>query len=396
VIAYVSQRFPAATETFTYDEVRALGQAGLDVRVFSFRPALAGPSWSTDDVELTVLPGRPGPYLRALGRWALRRPRRLLRAASWVVFGPFVRRPTWRERLAALAALPRGAVLAGIADAQLFHAQFANEAATAALVAGHLSGRPFSFRSHTAPNPQLLRTKLERAAVVLSISDYDARLLRATAPDARVEVARLGVAVPASEYERDPGLVVSVGSLIEKKGHHVLVDACAILARDGVRFRCEIVGEGWKHAELARRVAAASLEGRVVLRGALPRDETLALLGRANVAVLASVPSSSEGEDGIPVALMEAMALATPAVGTALSGIPELIRDGATGLVVPPGDAPALAAALRALLEDPALTRRLGEAGRETIRAEYDPKRVFARAAEILAAAARQEGFRGS
>jgi glycosyltransferase involved in cell wall biosynthesis len=387
VIAYLSHRFPAATETFTYDEVRALRAAGLDVRVFTFR---AGDElgWPLEDVDVTQLPAGPWPYLRALGAWALRRPGRLARAAAWALLGPYHRRPTRRERLAGLAALPRGAFLAQLPDVELYHAQFANEAATAALIAARLAGRPFSFRSHTAPNPQLLREKLERASVVLSISEYDAQLLRTVSPRARVEVARLGVAPAHPDDPRDPLLIAAVGSLIEKKGHHVLVEACALLARGGVPFRCEIAGEGFLRTELERQIAEASLTEAVVLRGQLGRSETLGLLGRAAVAVLASVPSDAEGEDGIPVALLEALARGTPVVGSALSGIPELVDDGRTGLLVPPGDAAALAAALRRLLDDPALGRRLGDAGRARVREQYDPERVFAQAAAALGRAA--------
>jgi glycosyltransferase involved in cell wall biosynthesis len=388
VIAYLSQAFPKGTETFTYDEVRALADRGLAVRVYSFR---AGDElgWPLDGIDVrTISLARS---LAALARAAVRHPLRLLQAAGWVVAGRFLRPPTRRERLATLAALPRGALLALEPGIDLYHAQFANETATAALVAAHLTGRPFSFRSHTAPNPQLLERKLARAAVVLAISEDDRRRLLERAPEGRIELARLGVEAPEDPGPNDrPPLIAAVGSLIEKKGHHVLVEACALLAARGVVFTCEIAGKGPLRGELQRRIEAAGLADRVVLRGHLPRPETLALLGRARIAALASVPSAAEGEDGIPIALVEALARATPAVATALAGIPELVVDGETGLLVEPGDAEGLADALQRLLGDRQLARTLGAAGRQKVVLEYDPDACFGCAAELLRGAMRR------
>ncbi len=364
MIAFVSQRFPVGTETFTYDEVEGLRRNGLDVTVFSLRPG-EPLGWPVGAVR--VLPS-PAVCLGAVAYWLLRRPLRVVRALAWL-----------RPSLASLAALPRGAWLARVPDVELYHAQFAFEAATAALIAAHLSRRPFSFRSHTGPRAPALRSKLRHAAIVLSISDYDRGLLLDVEPKAHVEVARLGVRIPPPPSAADPGLVVAVGSLIEKKGHAVLLSAVALLAERGVDVRCEIVGEGPERAALERLAGP-----RATLRGQLGREETQALLARAEVCVLASVHSAREGEDGIPVSLMEALAFGKPVVASGLSGIPELVRDGETGLLVPPGDVAALADALERLLRDPELRRRLGEAGRSLVAELYAEDARAARAAELL------------
>lgn len=388
MIAYLAHRFPVATETFTYDEVGALARRGLEPVVFSFRPGDAL-DWPLEGTKVRLLPrARSGAYAAALGYWAVRRPFRLLRAAVWAALGRFPRRPTRRERLAALFALPRGALLARERRVRLYHAQFANETATAALIAGYLAGRQFSFRSHTAPNPQLLGLKLRRAALVLSIGERDRASLLAVEPRARVEVARLGVELPSDAEPKEAGLVVSVGSLIEKKGHHVLIDACRILTDEGVAFRCEIAGDGWMRGELESRIERLGLGGRVLLRGHLDREKALRLLRRASVCVLASVPSEREGEDGVPVVLVEALARRTPCVASELSGIPEVVVHELTGLLVPPGDAAALAAAIRRILRDGELSRFLGEAGREHVAERYEREACYARAAELLASAA--------
>ena len=239
MIAYLSQRFPAATETFTYDEVVALATAGLPVEVVSFRPG-EPLGWSLDGVAVETLPSLGSPrYVRALGWWLVRRPQRVLLATALVLGAQACRGVGRRERVARLAALPRGAELARRPGVTLYHAQFAESAATAALVASLLSDRPFSFRSHTAPRPDLLRAKLARAAVVLSISEHDRARLLAVETGARVELARLGVAVAdtAPPGGRDQALVAAVGSLIEKKGHHVLIEAVGRLREQGLAVR---------------------------------------------------------------------------------------------------------------------------------------------------------------
>jgi colanic acid/amylovoran biosynthesis glycosyltransferase len=389
MIAYVSQAFPIATETFTYDEVRALVREGCDVRVHALRRG-APLGWDVSDIAVAVLPQSPLSLAVATLRAAVAHPTRFVRALGWALeAGVGARGASLRVRLANLAALPRGTALAASPGVSLFHAQFANEAATAAMIAAHLTGAPFSFRSHTSPTPRLLATKLRRAVLVLAISDHDRDVLLQSYPEARVEVARLGVAVPDERPSRDAQLIVSVGSLIEKKGHHNLVAACCLLADRGVPFRCEILGEGWMRDRLAAQIVDEGLADRVVLRGHVDRAETLDLLGRAAVATLAPVPSPTEGEDGIPVALIEALARGAAVVSTRISGIPELVVDGRTGLLVAPNDVLALADALERVLRDPALARRLGDAGRAHVAAEYDPEQCFGRAARLLGEAAR-------
>jgi colanic acid/amylovoran biosynthesis glycosyltransferase len=385
MIAYLVHRFPVSTQTFTFDEVQALRQNGLSVEVVTFRPG-EDLDWSGDGLDVRVLPPTVSPYARALAFWVLRAPRRVARAAAWAAFGSFQFRPTFRERLANLLALPRGALLARDSRIGLFHAQFANETATTALVAAHLTGQPFSFRSHTARNPQLLATKLQQAALVLSISEHDMRLLRGVAPSARVEVARLGVKLPSGGTEtREPGLVVSIGSLIEKKGHDVLIEACRLLAANGIEFRCEIAGEGPLAASLEAQIDGSGLKERVVLLGRLDRSEVDELLERASCFVLASVPSPREGIDGLPVALLEAAAHALPLVASRIAAVPELVVDGETGILVPPSDAEALADAVATLLTDASAAAGLGLRAREVVAVDYSRDAAYARVAALLA-----------
>jgi glycosyltransferase involved in cell wall biosynthesis len=185
-----------------------------------------------------------------------------------------------------------------------------------------------------------------------------------------------------------PLAILSIGTLHEVKGQTHLVEACRRLAADGVPFRCTVVGEGPDRPALERQVAAAGLTRQVEFLGQRTREEIAALIGSSDVLVAPSVPTRGGKREGIPVVLMEAMSAGLPVVASALSGIPELVVDGSSGLTVPPGDAAAIAAALRRLHDDPELRARLGVAARERVLAEFDVDRNAARLVERIGAVA--------
>jgi glycosyltransferase involved in cell wall biosynthesis len=170
----------------------------------------------------------------------------------------------------------------------------------------------------------------------------------------------------------DPLTIVCVGSLEEKKGQRYLVEACEILRARGVNFMCHLIGDGATREALAQQIAAAGLDDMVRLEGGQPRSEVARFLQSADVVALPSIVTKSGKMEGIPVALMEPLACEVPVVSTRISGIPELVEDGVTGLLVPPADAAALADALQRLAEQPELGLRMGRAGREKVLAEFD------------------------
>ncbi len=183
--------------------------------------------------------------------------------------------------------------------------------------------------------------------------------------------------------------ILSIGTLHEVKGQTHLIEACRLLAADGVPFVCRFVGDGPDRAGLEQQVAAAGLTDRIEFLGQRTRTEIARLLTSSDVLVAPSVPTRGGKREGIPVVLMEAMSSGLPVVASALSGIPELVVDGSSGLTVPPGDAAAIAAALRRLHDDPELRARLGAAARERVVAEFDVDRNAGRLiARIRAAGA--------
>jgi len=183
---------------------------------------------------------------------------------------------------------------------------------------------------------------------------------------------------------REP-LIVSVGRLVEKKGFSELIDACSLLKDRNCGFRCAIVGSGPLEEALRAQIARLGLANEVQLTGARPQDEVVRLVQEAAVFAAPCIVGSDGDRDGMPTVLLEAMALGTPCVATDVTGIPEILRDDDTGLMVPQHDAEALADAMERLLADAALRSRLAERARGLVEEQFDIHRNTARMREIFA-----------
>ncbi|HJT78811.1 MAG TPA: glycosyltransferase, partial [Gemmataceae bacterium] len=365
--------------TFIVDEIRWLRRLGARVALFSaFRPvperdpakdafrreSLYFPRWYRGVLAANLLCGlsRPRAYLRALA--LLRRegePLRMLLLAAY--FARAVRRE-------------------GI---QHLHGTFGTRTTTLAHVTALLGGRDYSFTTHAydifRPNPSLV-WKTNGARFMRTISRFNKRSIeeayRGVEPS-KVRVVYLGVdtkrfAPRPPGAEAAPVRLIAVGSLIEQKGHVILLRACKLLAERGCRFTCGIIGDGEKRGVIERERARLGMAGHVELLGNLPHDEVLRRLRAAQVFVLPCIDLRGQGEhvDGIPVALMEAMAEGLPTVSTAISGIPELIEDGVSGLLVPEKDEVRLAEALKRLIDDGELRARLGREARRRVEERFE------------------------
>ena len=185
----------------------------------------------------------------------------------------------------------------------------------------------------------------------------------------------MGVAASRQRAIRElatPPTVVIPASLIEIKGHTYLLQAVALLAERGTPVRLEIVGDGPERAPIEREIDRRKLRDHVVMRGFVTHDQLLQELedGRFDIAVLPSVGTAADSREGIPVALMEALAAGVPAVGTQMGGIPELLHDGA-GVLVPERDPDAIADAIARLIAEPAYREAVIECGDARIRKEF-------------------------
>ena len=266
-----------------------------------------------------------------------------------------------------------------------FHAHFATSATSVARLAARLADVTYSFTAHAKDiyGPEVRDDDLERKLVdacgVVTVSDYNLAHLRGTFGAAADRVTRVYNGLPLDEFpysspEFRPPLILFVGRLIEKKGLADLIDACAILDHSGRSFSCHIVGEGPLEVPLREQIDRLRLAGRVLLLGPRPRMQVVQHLQKASVFAAPCVVSSDGDRDGLPTVLIEAMAVGTPCVATHVTGIPELVSDGLTGLIVDEHKPYALAAALDRLLADPGLRVSLATAGRALIERSFDAR----------------------
>ncbi len=386
-VAYVMSRFPKLTETFILAELLAMDRAGVRVELHPLLRQRGEPvqpdaaPWVERAHYLPFL----SPEILRTQAWYLRdrrRRRRYLRAFADMLIG------TWRSPnflLGGLGIFPKVAHMARQMRAEgvdHVHCHFASHPALAGFLIRRLAGIPYSFTAHGSDlhvDRTMLPEKVREAAFVVTISQDNRRLIESTAGGAavgKVEVIHCGVdpsrLAPVERRSDGPLRIVAVGTLHEVKGQVHLIEACRRLAEAGVAFTCRFIGDGPDRAQLAARIDQLGLMDRVQLPGRMTSDAVAAELAAADVLVAPSVPTRGGKREGIPVVLMEAMATGLPVVASRLSGIPELVTDEADGLLVPPGDDAALAAALGRLARDPALRRRLGACGRETILAGFD------------------------
>lgn len=365
-ILYVTWAYPKLSETFVQKEIELMRRRGHDVRVLAVRRPGAGHPIDNEAIYLEptvqrVLAAVPR-VLRPVTRLANRLP----------------------EDLACR-------LLAQIAAAQLHgwspdlvHAHFMDRPSTVALHLSKVLGTPTTLTAHARDwtvhsTSESLRAKGRASAHVFAISEQAVRDLsrRASIRSEKMSVCRASFSAAGFEAPH-PGeivnnTVVAVARLVPKKGLDVLIDAMpAVIASRG-DTRLQIVGDGPERARLEAQVQSLELSNSVTFLGAQPNHKVLATLASATVFALPCRAMADGDADGIPVVLMEAGALGLPIISTPTAGVPELVQDGVTGLLVPQNNPAVLAAALLRLLNDGDLRLELAKNMKSHLRREFDP-----------------------
>jgi glycosyltransferase involved in cell wall biosynthesis len=267
---------------------------------------------------------------------------------------------------------------------QLVHTHFAWLSAAAAMIVSQLLGLPLTITAHAfdiySGRNDLLGLTTKVADRIVTISEYNKRAILdmdSILNAEKIQVIHCGIDLDNFRVtDRGPAngvmQITSVGSLIEKKGHKYLIRACSELKAMGVDFHCVIIGGGELEQRLQLLIQDLKLEDMVTLAGTQTQTWVRDRLCRSDLFALACVVAGDGERDGIPVAMMEALAMEVPVVSTSVSGIPELIQNGETGLLVPERDATALAAAFARLAQDKALRQKLARQGRTLVEREYD------------------------
>jgi glycosyltransferase involved in cell wall biosynthesis len=383
-IAYFVNLFPNLIETMIYREVGALRALGTQVFTFSIRrpdrSEVSAEAHRFFEGTTYILPvGLLRLLLRHLGA-LLRNPVRYWTILFEVLRGTHTR---FRDRLRTLCHFAEAVtVLPDVRRLEVdqLHAHWAVGSATVAMVVSRFLDIPFTFTAHAYDiwrERLLLPEKLRAARLVVTCTEYNRRHLQETygAPADRFRVVYHGVDLDRFQRPDQPQnacpLILSVGRLVEQKGFDRLLQACAEIARDGVDFRCEIVGDGPLRRPLEELAAELGLGDRVHFAGKLFQEDLIRHYAAADVFALLCMPASDEDRDGIPNTLIEAMAMELPVVSTTFTGVPELVTHGETGLLVETDDVAGAARSLISLLGDAERRREMGEAGRRRVAADF-------------------------
>ena len=373
--------FPRLSETFVLYELLELERQGVRLHVVALRhpeETVVQEATGSLRAEVEYLPdlseASPRLALRvAHAALLLRRPSGYLHGLAEVIASPDFSRTNLRRSVLLAHRLVR-------LGAPPLYVHFAHKPATLGRFAALLAGVPYALSAHAKDiwltPPRELERKVRDAEVVLTCTAEGQRhLLELSAGRTPVGLGYHGVEVAArarGDARREgPPVVLSVGRLVEKKGHDVLLRAAALVHRRGVDFRLRIVGEGVEWARLQRLVHELGLSERVAFLGPLSEAEVRVEYERADVFALGCRELENGDRDGIPNVLLEAMAHGLPVVATSCAGILEAVGDGAA-LLAPQDDPAAVAAQLERVLVDAAMRERLGAAAQSQARQRFD------------------------
>jgi glycosyltransferase involved in cell wall biosynthesis len=418
------------SEMFIASEIYRLERLGIRLRLYVIKPADeserhrlverigAQPYYLPPTASLSAIPlprwlsAHLKDFLPALRRVARRRPVGVLGAAIAACAQAMRARRTfwsWPRKLYLKEFLQAAAIadqLLDSPDVRHLHAHFCHGATTVTWLASMMTGLQFSFTAHAKDiyceslNPAgLLRRKMRAARFVVTCTDANREHLRGIEPSAEIHCIYHGLNAefagllkqPSDDQSRVRHLrALGVGRLVPKKGFDVLVEACGILHRRNIEFEALIVGPHGEHeAELRRRIKTLGLETRIHLTGPMDQSKLYEEYRRASAFCLPCRVLESGDRDGIPNVLVEAMACGLPVITTPVSGIPEIVRDGVNGQLIPPDNAEALADALLRLDRNPHLARSLATKAQATVSEHFDGERFASELAALFREAVR-------
>lgn len=388
-IAYLVNQYPKVSHTFIRREIHALEAQGVDVVRYSLRRVdepLADPSDRAEAERTRVVldVGEAG-LAAALTKHAALRPAAFTRAsalAARIGYG------SERGLAYHTAYLGEACVLADWMTADRVdhvHAHFGTNSTTVAMLLHALGGPAYSFHVHgpeelDKPRAIALGTKIAHARFVCGVSSFCRSQLYRWVDHAswpKIHVVRCGVEPSFLEPDDRPfpsaPELVSVGRLNEQKGQLLLVEALGALAREGISFHLTLVGDGELREPIEQTAARLGIRDRVTITGWASGDAVREHLLRARALVL---PSFAEG---LPVVIMEALALRRPVLSTFVAGIPELVEPGRSGWLIPAGSVEAIASAVREILAtSPERLAEMGEVGRRAVLERHDVRRTAA------------------
>lgn len=399
-ILYIASSLPALSATFIDSEIRVLAAAGYEIRTVSRGSPIKG-EVSDETVEYyknTLWLDQVSIITQIFAQFyvMLIRPVDWYRIISLIFAEKEIRNIHDRLRLLKhfCEACYVYSQLIGEPISHI-HAHFLNAPTSIALYLSILLNIPYSFTLHGSNiflDPLMLETKLKLCQKAVSISEFNKKYLMEKYGDGfrdKIHIIHCGIDTelfkPEPRHTDGTPIVLSVGRLTEIKGFCYLLDACRILKDRKVAFNCLIVGDGEDKDMLLRRSAELGLGDIVKFLGSQLHDNVLKLLQEATIFVLPSIVTDEGGREGIPVALMEAMAMELPVISTRTAGIPELINDKKEGILVEHSNATELASAIEFFINDAGAREAIGKQARIKVLHEFNINSVPSQFENIFA-----------
>jgi len=387
-IAYITAQAPYSSgEAFILPEVLELMRKGCEVTVFPLRPnRKVGPGIECQEVANFTkrIPLIDLSVFSQTIKLAIKHPTIFIRVISDIVKYS----GSLKKIIKNIAVIPKGLVIGEEIKKGNFdhiHAHWASTPSTAAYIASLYSGVSWSFTAHRwdIVESNMLEKKVREASFARTISMNGANNVKSKIdPELwqKIVTIHMGVKLPevhCTHVIKNEFLIATIGNLLPVKGHKFLIQACSQLRNQGRKFECLVIGDGPEEMELKRLSNELQLNDVIQFLGRIPHDEVLRLLASGSISAVVhpSILTKDGEEEGIPVALMEAMASGIPVISTTTGGIPELLGNGA-GLLVPPQDSVSLANAIQSLMDDSDLWHKLSVRGRKKVEKDFSIESV--------------------
>jgi glycosyltransferase involved in cell wall biosynthesis len=384
-VAYIVSRYPHLPETFILREMNELVEQGFSVELFPLvmqRQSLVHPEAAHWLDELHHVRFFSWKCIRANLRMMFRRPCRYCAIFFQMLWFNL---SSVRFLLRALFIFPVAVEMAEEMQALEIghiHAHYATHPALAAWIIWRFTGIPYSISVHAHDifvNRTMLKQKLDGAVFIRAISQFNKAFLvhlYGAQVEQKIQVIHCGISTDRYTHKQNPVSsdfqIINIGSLQPYKGQAHLVEACTMLKEQGFPFHCRIVGGGELQSALAKQIEQLGLSACVELVGPKTENEVTLLLAGSDCFVLPSVVTPSGKMEGIPVVLMEALASNIAVIASDISGIPELVRDQVSGLLVPPGDVDAIVRQIVWLQAHPKEAVKMAAAGRKLVESEFN------------------------
>ncbi|MEE4357164.1 MAG: glycosyltransferase family 4 protein [Desulfococcaceae bacterium] len=406
VLGMILKGFPRISETFISNEILLLEQLGFSIRIFSMRhprenfthKSVRRIRAKTDYLPQSILEGLPQ-FLYHNFCLAVKNPGRYGSALK-TAFRRFCRTrksATIKHLLQAGYLLHKLLPENSSPDEKVihFHAHFAHSPTSVAMFASRLSGIPFSFTAHAkdiyTSDPRQLKEKAALARFVVTCTEYNRRYLLSLLQSAAKPVYRVyhGIDIrlfqtaDRSAKPEPPWQILTIARLVPKKGLPAVYAALRILRDRGFLFEHTLIGDGEEREKILKIIRESKLDDICRWKGTLPHEKVLEYFRKSDLFVIGCRIAENGDRDGIPNVLTESMAMGVPVVATSVSALPELVRQGKTGLLVPPENPPKMARAIERLLTDISLRKEIIANAKQLVGKEHDNHKLIRELAAV-------------